>query len=109
MPPRTKNIPGKNTPEPTLKTLLDRIRPTASTRARKDEKKKAVLEEEYDDEPEQQLQVDHEEFVSFSLNFSRLAEEFVQILMPTTCLWLCLYGFLNSFTNIWSSKICCCA
>src|ERR1044072_5164380 len=60
MPPRTKNVPRKNTPEPTLKKLLDRIRPTASTRARKDEKKKAVLEEEYDDEPEQQRQVDHD-------------------------------------------------
>src|ERR1044072_3708103 len=49
MPPRTKNVPRKNTPEPTLKKLLDRIRPTASTRPRKGEKKKALLEDEDDD------------------------------------------------------------
>src|ERR1044072_1026092 len=51
MPSRTKNVPRKNTPEPTLKKLLDRIRPTASTRARRGEKKKALLEE--DDEEQE--------------------------------------------------------
>src|ERR1044072_4986917 len=56
---RSKNHPRKKSPEPTLKEVFDRIRPTASTR-RGDKKKAVVVEEECDGEREEQPQVDHD-------------------------------------------------